>query len=187
MAPHDVVTCASSISELDELSGVGSQSTTLTVPSADDGTPLPSGSKAQGIYKNCNVCRSTDMAKGMKQCKLHNKSVRSIVASLDAKDKQDGGKARKEFEECRDRAPEHPPSEFSAAVFDIEEKIQARAAARREVIRASARPPVLRNTDRRQGREQASKPRRCMKSNGCIIELRSRNIQQGRRRLCGTR
>ena len=95
MAPHDVVTCASSISELEELSGVGSESTTSTVLPADDGTPLPSGSKAQGIYKNCNVCGSTDMAKGMKQCKLHNKTVWTIVTSLDAKDKGDGGEAKK--------------------------------------------------------------------------------------------
>ncbi|CAK0839299.1 unnamed protein product, partial [Prorocentrum cordatum] len=69
--------------------------------------PKPKGcSKAAGTYTNCNVCGSTDMARGMKQCKDHNKSLKA-------------------FCELREKAPEHPPSEFAALVCEFEQKYPA--------------------------------------------------------------
>ena len=91
-------------------------------------TRLPGGCKA--AYENCNVCMDTDMAKGMKQCKKHNKVVRAIDDTLRSGDLINNTNKRKQFQDLRDNAPDYPPSQFSTTVLEFEEKFQRRVAAR---------------------------------------------------------
>ena len=109
--------------ELEQLaagsSAVSVESSAGTAPSLR--TPKAKAkSRALGMYANCNVCESTDMAPGMKQCKLHNRTVRNILASLEGDEE-----ATKGFTQMRDAAPQHPPSQFASTVKEHEEKYPA--------------------------------------------------------------
>lgn len=59
------------------------------------------GGNAAGKYMQCNVCLDTDMAKGMKQCKVHNHTARAIIDTLKDAPLQ-------QFEALRDQAPDAP-------------------------------------------------------------------------------
>jgi hypothetical protein len=78
--------------------------------------------ETKAAYEHCNVCMSPDMAKGMKQCKTHNKSVGAIDETLKVKDEAQKSHSRKEFQELRDNAPLHPPSQFANVVLDFEKE-----------------------------------------------------------------
>ena len=107
--------------ELEHFEESGAASVASTGASASTTTTKAKAKgKAMGMYTKCNVCESTDMAAGMKQCKQHNRTVRNIFASLEGDDE-----GTQTFTEMRDTAPDHPPSQFASTVKEHEEKFPA--------------------------------------------------------------
>ena len=83
--------------------------------------------KSNNVYSNCNVCSSDNMASGSKYCKVHKKTVEEMAATLKKHaDEQGSGtpaeKAKLEFIEAREKAPDNPPSPFSNIVIEFEAK-----------------------------------------------------------------
>ena len=107
--------------ELEHFEESGAASVASTGASASTTTTKAKAKgKATGMYTKCNVCESTDMAAGMKQCKQHNRTVRNIFASLEGDDE-----GTQTFTEMRDTAPDLPPSQFASTVKEHEEKFPA--------------------------------------------------------------
>ena len=67
------------------------------------------------------------MAAGMKQCKVHNKTVRAMLEQLS--DEIPNGETQSpkaQFVDLRDKAADEPPSEFAGIVVEFEEKHPAK-------------------------------------------------------------
>ena len=90
-----------------------------------DATPGERSEDGLGIQasttKICNVCSSTDVATGSKQCPCHRKAVTAIIGSFSKIGlSHEEQKARTDFKNMISQAPDEPPSQFAATVLDFE-------------------------------------------------------------------
>ena len=80
----------------------------------------------------CNVCSSTDVATGSKQCPRHKRAVFAITESFSRIGlSHEEQKARTDFKNMIIQAPDEPPSQFAATVLDFETTFPSRGQGKR--------------------------------------------------------
>ena len=97
----------------------------------------------------CNVCSSTDVATGFKQCLCHKRAVSAIIDSFSKISlSPEEQKARTDFKNMIIQAPDEPPSQFAATVLDYETTFPGRGQGKRRGHYIGATMNIIRKYQR---------------------------------------
>ena len=97
----------------------------------------------------CNVCSSTDVATGSKQCQCHKRAVLAITESFSRIGlSHEEQKARTDFKNMIIQAPDEPPSQFAATVLDFETTFPGRGQGKRRGHYMGATMNIIRKYQR---------------------------------------
>ena len=126
----------------------------LLCPFTQNTTPSKRSEDGSGTQAStseiCNVCGSTDVATGFKQCQCHKRAVSAIIASfakigLNPEEQI----ARTEFKNMIIQAPDEPPSQLAETVLAFESTFPGRGQGKRRGHSITDTMRIIRKTQPR--------------------------------------